>query len=89
MTPNLTKEPTTPTEFKQARHELGLTVRELAHILGVNEDRVRKYELEPASASTAQRPNPTACRALGWMLGGWRPPEWPRRLNPFCGHGEA
>lgn len=65
----------TPAEFKQARQSLGLSTNALAAILGVGGNTVRKWENE--GGSTARKPNEVACRALQWMLDGFRPPEWP------------
>lgn len=70
-----------PAEFKNARQRLDLTQRELAHILATAPQTIRKWEAEPDTASTARAPNPVACQALRWMLGGFRPPEWPDRLR--------
>jgi len=66
-----------PEAFKAARRRLGLTGAELAHILGISAQTVRKYEM-PADASTARGVNPIAARVVGWLLAGWRPPEWPK-----------
>ena len=65
----------TPTEFKQARQSLGLSVTDLAHILAVGPRTVRSWE-QPAG-SRSRDPSPTACRVMEWMLNGYRPPEWP------------
>ena len=63
----------TPQQFKEARHALGLTVRQLCHILDTNERSVRRWE------DGTRPPNPVACRVLGWLKDqGFRPPEWPR-----------
>lgn len=65
----------TPSEFKQARHTLGLTVAEVARIMGVDPRTVRGWEAPAGSRS--RDPSPTACRVMAWMLAGYRPPEWP------------
>lgn len=65
----------TPTEFKEARHKLGLTLSQTAHIMGVDPRTVRKWEA--ATGNSARPPNPTAVRVMAWMLEGFRPPEWP------------
>ena len=72
--------PATAAEFKEARRRLGLTQAELAEILGTNDTTIRKWEA-PAGASTSRPPNPIACRAVGWLLAGFRPPEWPGRAG--------
>ncbi|WP_340109496.1 helix-turn-helix domain-containing protein [Pikeienuella sp. HZG-20] len=67
----------TSAEFKAARNELGLTQAQLAEILDTAPPTIRKWEA-PTGRSTARGPNPVACRAMRWMLAGFRPPEWPR-----------
>lgn len=62
--------------FKEARHALGLTVRDLAHVLGLGangERTIRKWE----DKRNSMGPNPVAARALIWFLDGFRPPDWP------------
>lgn len=66
----------TAEEFKAARLQLGLSVRQLAAILGSTPQTVTKWEAPP-SASTAARVNPIAAQAMRWMLAGFRPPTWP------------
>jgi len=66
----------TPAEFKQARESLGLTLAELGHILDTSPTTIVKWEMPPTN-STARKPNPIAVRVMRWMLGGFRPPEWP------------
>lgn len=62
----------TPTEFKQARHALGLSGQQLATILNVDARNVRRWE------AGERPPNPIAVRVLGWMIDGYRPPQWPQ-----------
>ena len=59
-------------EFKQNRRVLGLSVRECAHIMNVNERVLRKWE-----SGTSLGPHPSSARIMEWMLDGFRPPEWP------------
>lgn len=66
----------TPTEFKKARQELGLTASQLGHILNTDPPTIRKWEADEAR-KTSRNVNPIAARAMRWMLGGFRPPEWP------------
>ena len=66
-----------PEAFKAARRKLGLTQSELAHVLGTTPQTVRKYEM-PDHRSTARGVNPIAARVIGWLLAGFRPPEWPK-----------
>jgi len=68
-------------EFRQTRKRLGLYVRELGVILNTNDSTIRRWEMDGDHASTARAPNPVACQVLRWMLGGYRPPEWPERLR--------
>lgn len=76
MNTNNDKAEMTPEEFKAARYELGLSISQAAHVLGVNTSTLKKWEM-PSSASTGAKVNPTAVRAMRWMLDGFRPPEWP------------
>ncbi len=64
-----------PAEFKKARHTLGLSLAELAHILSVDPRTIRKWEAD--HGNSARLPNPTGARVMEWMLGGFRPPEFP------------
>ncbi|MER2507434.1 helix-turn-helix domain-containing protein [Amaricoccus sp.] len=67
-----------PEEFKDARHELGLTQSELGAILDTAPQTIRKWEMA-GERSTARSVNPVAARAMNWFLSGFRPPEWPDR----------
>lgn len=67
----------TPQQFRAARRELGLSAEQLGRILGVAGRTVRRWERDDGT----RPPGPTACRAVGWMLGGYRPPEWPGRTR--------
>lgn len=49
--------------FKEARESIGLSVRDLAYVLGTREDTVRKWE-DPKSFG----PNPVAVEALKWIV---------------------
>ncbi|WP_188911900.1 helix-turn-helix domain-containing protein [Aureimonas endophytica] len=71
----------TPAEFKEARQTLGLSISQLARILDSAERSVRYWE----DASSDRPLNPIAGRVMEWMLAGWRPPEWPDRLDPRSG----
>ncbi len=64
----------TPTEFKAARHKLGLSASQLGAILNTDPRTIRKWEHE----DDTRPPNPIACRVLEWMLAGYRPPEFPK-----------
>lgn len=63
-----------PAEFKEARIKLGLSHATLGVILNTDPRTVRYWE----DTSGARPPNPIACRVMEWMLGGYRPPEWPK-----------
>lgn len=64
----------TPSEFKTARRELGLSASELGRILNTDPRTIRKWEREDGT----RPPNPIACRNMEWFLAGYRPPEWPK-----------
>lgn len=66
----------TSQEFKEARINLGLSQSQLGAILNTNPTTIRKWEAD-ADRSTARAPNPVACQVMQWMLGGFRPPEFP------------
>ena len=72
----------TSRDFKKARHDLNLSVTELARILNSNIRTIRKWEQDENSFQdgSPRPPNPIACRVLQWMLDGYRPPEWPEKL---------
>lgn len=59
----------TPKEFKATRKGLGLSVNQLAAILDVSPVTIRRWEMSSGKAS-ARKPDPIACRVLGWMDSG-------------------
>ncbi|MFH1806811.1 MAG: hypothetical protein ABID63_18175 [Pseudomonadota bacterium] len=63
----------TPTEFKEARHTLGLSARQLGVILDTDPRTIRKWE----SIDDPRPVNPIAGRVMEWMMAGFRPPEYP------------
>lgn len=65
----------TPSEFKQARRKLGLTLSQLSKILGVDERTIRKWEAD--HGKSARAPNPVAANVMRWMMQDGRPKEWP------------
>lgn len=65
----LAKDDMTGTEFKQAREDLGLTVRQLAEILNTRERTVRLWE----SPKADRPPNPIAIRLVCMMMDGMNP----------------
>jgi DNA-binding transcriptional regulator YiaG len=62
----------TSDEFRAARKALGLSVGQLAGILGVEARTVRRWE-----QGDGLPPNPIASRVMTWLEDGFRPPEWP------------
>lgn len=66
----------TPTELKEARRKLGLSVKQMATLLGVHPIQVRRMELDESLAS--HRPvMPTTERLIRAWLDGYRPADWP------------
>lgn len=49
--------------FKAARESIGLSVRDLAYVLGTREDTIRKWE-NPKGFG----PNPVAVEAVRWIV---------------------
>ena len=66
-------------QFRAAREALGLTQVELAKILDVTPRAIAHWEADPERVTTARKPYPTAVKVMKWMLGGFRPPEFPRK----------
>lgn len=67
----------TPDEFNEARRQLGLTVTEMADMLGVSHQHVRRFSIAPDKDS--HRPvNSTTERLINAYLDGYRPADWPR-----------
>lgn len=60
-----------PDEVKELREALGLSVRDLAWLLAVDERRLRRYERGDGSL------HPLAHIVMSWFAAGFRPPEWP------------
>ena len=67
----------TSTDFKSSRLSLGLTRRELAGVLGITYDHVRAMEKAPGTAGARVVTGRTA-RDMQRLVGGYRPPEWPK-----------
>lgn len=66
-----------PSELKEARLRLGLSVTQLADMLGVSHQHARRMTIAPDKG--AHRPiNPTVTRLLTAYLDGYRPRDWPR-----------
>ncbi len=66
----------TAAELRYARRTLGLSVRQLAAMLAVDADLVRRMELEPGREG--HRPiRSSVGRLVQAYLDGYRPPDWP------------
>ena len=59
----------TPSQFKEVRKSLGLSVNQLSKILDTNPVTIRKWETDP-KYNTARNPNPIACKVLQWLKSG-------------------
>ena len=68
----------TPKQFRQARHKLGLSVAEMAALLGVTDISLRRLEMDPGHPASRQATD-TMSRLLAAYLEGYRPPDWPHR----------
>lgn len=66
----------TPSEFKEARQQLGLSQRELGDLIDTNPVTIRKWETDDKNSSS-RKPNPVASKVMRWLLDGFRPPEFP------------
>ncbi|MFP1646136.1 helix-turn-helix domain-containing protein [Pontitalea aquivivens] len=66
----------TPTEIKQARHSLGLSVADLARLLDTDPQTVRRME-QSETANTFRRPAPRMVRLITAYVSGYRPDDWP------------
>jgi transcriptional regulator with XRE-family HTH domain len=65
----------TPAEIKEARRKLGLTLEQMARMLGYQGSQLRQmqYDLE-----TGRRPvREPQRRLVEAYLAGYRPPDWP------------
>lgn len=66
----------TPDEIKAARHQLGLSLAQLADLLDTDPQTIRRLELDPED-STARKPAPRMVRLIRAYLEGYRPADWP------------
>jgi hypothetical protein len=65
-----------PNELRHARRELGLSIRQLADMLSVDADVVRRMEIQ--IGSEGHRPiRGSIQRLVRAYLDGYRPPDWP------------
>lgn len=65
----------TPDQLKQARRKLGLTLEQMAHLLGYEGEQRRQmvYDLETGR----RRVRPPQERLVAAYLEGYRPKDWP------------
>jgi len=66
----------THAELRAALRQLGLTQAEFAHICGVSGRAVQRWVQD--DGPSARGVSPQAARVAGWLLAGFRPPEWPQ-----------
>ena len=66
----------TPTEIKEARQLLGLSVADLARLLDTDAQTVRRMEYDE-TASTHRAPAPRMTRLIAAYTAGYRPQDWP------------
>lgn len=63
-------------ELKEARRKLGLSVAQMAAMLGVKDQHVRRMESAP-DLESARPVNGTTERLIRAYLDGYRPKNWP------------
>lgn len=63
-------------EFQKARQKLGLSVSQMALMLGVGELQVRRMQIAPG-LNTHRPVNGTTERLIVAYLEGYRPKDWP------------
>lgn len=66
----------TPTEIKQARQSLGLSVAQIATLLDTDPQTIRRME-QSETANTFRKPAPRMVRLIRAYLDGYRPNDWP------------
>ncbi len=66
----------TPTDIKEARRKMGLSVADLARLLDTDPQTIRRME-QSETASTFRRPAPRMVRLIRLYLAGARPDDWP------------
>lgn len=70
--------PVTPFQFQRARHKLKLTQKQLAHVLGLSEVSVRRYEMGDDCSNHRDIPEATA-ELMRCFLAGHRSARWPKQ----------
>ena len=66
----------TPAELKEARHTLGLSVKQMATMIETDPQVVRRMEGRE-DAKTHRTPAPRMVRLIRAYLDGYRPGDWP------------
>lgn len=69
----------TPVQFQRARRKLGLTQKQLAHILGLNELTVRRYEMGEHCTNHRRVPTATAELINVFLTTDYRSKRWPKQ----------
>lgn len=69
----------TPQEFRAARHKLGLTLSQAAHVLGY-EGTHANQQIRKMEAGEREVRNPQA-RLMRAYLDGYRPQDWPEKTS--------
>lgn len=70
-----------PAEIQKARVQLGLSVDDMARMLGHTGQHQRRLESAP-DAEMHRPARPTTCRLLRAYLDGYRPADWPEHSRP-------
>ncbi len=65
----------TPTEIKQARLDLGLTVAQFGKLLDINDERTMRRHMAPEANKP---PSPRMVRLIRAYMAGYRPDDWPQ-----------
>lgn len=65
-----------PHEFKEARRKLGLSLDQMADMLGLQANHVRRLEF-PEDSNQRRPVMEQTRRLLHAYLDGYRPPDWP------------
>ena len=66
----------TPADLKEARRKLGLSVKQMAHLIDTDPVSVRRME-GSEDAKTHRTPAPRMVRLIRAYLDGYRPKDWP------------
>ncbi|MBA4613832.1 hypothetical protein H1W37_19415 [Stappia taiwanensis] len=70
-----------PTDIQKARVQLGLSVADMARMLGHSDLHQRRLESDP-DIEMHRRARPTTVRLLRAYLDGYRPADWPEYSRP-------